>query len=215
MARASLRSPQAAVLERAEQLRLDLSQPGPADRVRRRAPLAAGVAGAPRARRGHAPRSRPGPSDGRRARRPSSGPTRSGRRSSAGTGRARSSPGSRVGRSRSSTRPRITGVAVVQRQGGRAHRPSAARAHRPLVATIGEWSLYPADHIGRPSGYAAGAPGSNTTLHPADDLGAGRDRGRQQRLSEREAADPRRRLRPTASGRSRCCPTGPSTSGPS
>lgn len=33
---------------------------------------------------------------------------------------------------------------------------------------IGEWSLYPPDHVGRTSGYAAGAPGSNTTLHPAE-----------------------------------------------
>ncbi len=33
---------------------------------------------------------------------------------------------------------------------------------------IGEWSLYPADHVGRTTGYAAGLPGSNTTLHPAE-----------------------------------------------
>ena len=33
---------------------------------------------------------------------------------------------------------------------------------------IGEWSVYPADHVGRPSGYAAAAPGSNTSLHPAE-----------------------------------------------
>src|SRR6185295_15322756 len=32
---------------------------------------------------------------------------------------------------------------------------------------VGEWTLYPDDHIGRTSGYAAGAPGSNTTLDPA------------------------------------------------
>jgi len=31
----------------------------------------------------------------------------------------------------------------------------------------GEWSLYPAEHIGRTTGYAAGAPGSSSTLHPA------------------------------------------------
>ncbi|HEY7968409.1 MAG TPA: glycoside hydrolase family 2 TIM barrel-domain containing protein [Candidatus Limnocylindrales bacterium] len=33
---------------------------------------------------------------------------------------------------------------------------------------LGEWSLYPAHHVGRTSGRAAGAPGSNTTLHPAE-----------------------------------------------
>jgi beta-galactosidase len=32
---------------------------------------------------------------------------------------------------------------------------------------IGEWSLYPPAHVGRTLGYAAGAPGSNTTLNPA------------------------------------------------
>lgn len=32
---------------------------------------------------------------------------------------------------------------------------------------VGEWSLYPADHIGRTSGYAAAAPGANGTLDPA------------------------------------------------
>jgi hypothetical protein len=32
---------------------------------------------------------------------------------------------------------------------------------------VGEWSVYPAEHIGRPSGYAPGAPGANTTLAPA------------------------------------------------
>ena len=32
---------------------------------------------------------------------------------------------------------------------------------------VGEWSVSPAEHIGRPSGYAAGAPGANTTLAPA------------------------------------------------
>ncbi len=32
---------------------------------------------------------------------------------------------------------------------------------------VGEWSLYPDDHIGRTSGYAAGTPGSNSTLDPA------------------------------------------------
>ena len=33
---------------------------------------------------------------------------------------------------------------------------------------IGEWTVYPADHIGRSSGYAAGAPGTNSTLNPAE-----------------------------------------------
>jgi hypothetical protein len=32
---------------------------------------------------------------------------------------------------------------------------------------VGEWSVYPADHIGRTAGYAAAAPGSSSTLHPA------------------------------------------------
>jgi beta-galactosidase len=32
---------------------------------------------------------------------------------------------------------------------------------------IGEWSVYPAEHIGRTTGYAVGAPGSSSTLHPA------------------------------------------------
>ena len=32
---------------------------------------------------------------------------------------------------------------------------------------IGEWSLYPADHVGRTAGEAAGTPGANTTLSPA------------------------------------------------
>jgi hypothetical protein len=32
---------------------------------------------------------------------------------------------------------------------------------------VGEWSLYPAEHIGRTSGYADGAVGSTTTLVPA------------------------------------------------
>lgn len=31
----------------------------------------------------------------------------------------------------------------------------------------GEWTIYPADHVGRTSGYAKGAPGSDSTLHPA------------------------------------------------
>lgn len=31
----------------------------------------------------------------------------------------------------------------------------------------GEWTLYPEDHVGRTIGYAAAAPGSNTTLDPA------------------------------------------------
>ncbi len=31
----------------------------------------------------------------------------------------------------------------------------------------GEWSHYPAEHIGRTSGYAAGSPGANTSLAPA------------------------------------------------
>ncbi len=32
---------------------------------------------------------------------------------------------------------------------------------------IGEWTVYPPGHVGRTSGYAPGAPGSTTTLHPA------------------------------------------------
>ena len=32
---------------------------------------------------------------------------------------------------------------------------------------VGEWSLYPPQHIGRTAGYARGVPGSNTTLAPA------------------------------------------------
>lgn len=36
---------------------------------------------------------------------------------------------------------------------------------------VGEWSLYPADHIGRTSGYAAAAPGANGTLDPAPTWG--------------------------------------------
>jgi beta-galactosidase len=32
---------------------------------------------------------------------------------------------------------------------------------------VGDWSLYPPDHIGRTAGYAPGVPGSNTTLSPA------------------------------------------------
>ena len=32
---------------------------------------------------------------------------------------------------------------------------------------VGEWSVYPADHIGRSSGYAPGVPGANATLDPA------------------------------------------------
>ncbi len=32
---------------------------------------------------------------------------------------------------------------------------------------IGEWSLYPPDHVGRRSGSAAAAPGATTALHPA------------------------------------------------
>ncbi len=33
---------------------------------------------------------------------------------------------------------------------------------------IGEWTVYPASHIGRTSGYAVGSPGATATLHPAE-----------------------------------------------
>jgi beta-galactosidase len=32
---------------------------------------------------------------------------------------------------------------------------------------VGEWSVYPATHVGRPSGVASGTPGATTTLEPA------------------------------------------------
>jgi beta-galactosidase len=71
----------------------------------------------------------------------------------------------------------------------------------------GEWSVYPADHIGRTSGHAAGAPGSSSTLHPAatweqDATAAGSNdyRSTKRRIVVAGATDGRRSLTVLPSG---------------
>lgn len=66
---------------------------------------------------------------------------------------------------------------------------------------IGEWSLYPPDHVGRTTGYATGAQGANTTLHSArtweqDATAAGSNdyRSTKRRILVAAATDGRRSL---------------------
>ena len=158
-----------------------------------RSPLAAGLAGAPRPGRGHAPR------PGRAAR---------GR-----TAAQVVAPGPGAARAplagwdwQGSISARIEGRTVVfeyectylgsrpfnAKEVGLTLRPSSDLTDL-WWRRVGEWSLYPADHIGRTAGYAAAGAGHELDAPPGPDLGAGRDRGGEQRLPEREAGDPRRR----------------------